>query len=161
MYIGFVPDVFSQMIVGWQTSRRLYADLALDALMMALHPREAAGQGTSGLIDHSDHGVQYRSIRYTERLDSSGAVASVVSKSDAYDNAMAEALNSLFKAEVVCRRKAWNSASALGVAVLEWVHWYNTTRVHSAIGYITPSEAEAAYWAAQRATTPVSAVPGP
>ena len=161
VYVAFVLDVFSRKIVGWKTSTRLYADLAIDALVMALHSREHARQDTSGLIHHSDRGVQYRSIRYTERLDASGAVASVGSKGDSYDNAMAEALNSLFKAEVVYRKKAWASALALEIAVLEWVHWYNTGRLHSAIGYITPCEAETAYWATQTTTTPAPVLASP
>jgi len=149
-YVAFVLDVFSRKIVGWQTSSRLYADLAIDALSMGLWSRQHHGQDITGLIHHSDRGVQYRSIAYTDRLDASGVVASVGSKGDSYDNAMAEALNSLFKHEVVYRR-SWVSQSALEIAVAEWVQWYNTTRLHSAIGYAPPDEVEEAYWTGQPA----------
>jgi len=145
VYVAFVLDVFSRKIVGWQTSTRLYADLAIDALSMGLWMRDHAGEDISGLIHHSDRGVQYRSIAYSERLAASGVVASVGSKGDSYDNAMAEALNSLFKHEVVYR-KSWPSRSGLEIAVAEWVQWYNTERLHSSLGYISPDEAEAAYW---------------
>lgn len=153
VYVAFVLDVFSRRIVGWQTSTRLYADLAIDALSMGLWMREHAGEDTSGLVHHSDRGVQYRSIAYSERLAASGVVASVGSRGDSYDNAMAEALNSLFKHEVVYRKR-WASQSGLEIAVAEWVQWYNTVRLHSAIGYVPPVEAESTYWATRPAPEP-------
>ena len=100
-YVAFVLDVFSRMVVGWQVSTSLRTDLALDALDMGLWTRQRAGQDVTGLVHHSDRGVQYRAIRYTERLAEAEAVASVGSQGDSYDNAMAEALNSLFKAECI------------------------------------------------------------
>lgn len=105
--------------------------------------QEAATRSTAKSPHHSDRGIQYQFIRYTQRLESLRGCRLGVLPGDSYDNAMAEALNSLFKAEVVYRRKAWAPASALEVGVLEWVHRYNTTRIHSAIGYTTRCEAEA------------------
>ena len=107
VYAAFVLDVFSRMVVGWQVSTTMHTDLALDALDMGLWARSRAGQGVAGLIHHSDRGVQYRAIRYTERLAEADAVTSVGSKGDSYDNAMAEAFNSLFKAECIRNPGAW------------------------------------------------------
>ncbi|MDN5804560.1 MAG: IS3 family transposase [Microlunatus sp.] len=153
-YVAFVLDVFSRMIVGWQVSTSLRTDLALDALDMGLWARQRAGQDVTGLIHHSDRGVQYRAIRYTERLAEAEAVGSVGSKGDSYDNAMAEALNSLFKAECIrnpVMRPAggWKSVIDVEVAVAEYVDWFNHRRLHGEIGLIPPAEYETNHWASQ------------
>jgi len=148
VYVAFVLDVYSRMIVGWQVSTRLYTDLALDALSMGIWRREHAGQDLTGLTHHSDRGVQYRAIRYAERLDECDAVASVGSKGDSYDNAMAEALNSLYKAELIRNRGPWTSINDVEIATAEWVDWYNERRLHGELGHVPPAEHEAAYWAA-------------
>jgi len=148
VYVAFVLDVYSRMIVGWQVSTRLYTDLALDALSMGIWRREHAGQDLTGLTHHSDRGVQYRAIRYAERLDECDAVASVGSKGDSHDNAMAEALNSLYKAELIRNRGPWTSINDVEIATAEWVDWYNERRLHGELGHVPPAEHEAAYWAA-------------
>jgi transposase InsO family protein len=151
VYAAFVLDVYSRMIVGWQVSTSLRTDLALDALEMGLWARRRAGQDTTGLVHHSDRGVQYRAIRYTERLAEADAVASVGSKGDSYDNAMAEALNSLFKAECirnpVLRGSGWRDIDDVELAVATWTDWYNQRRLHGEIGYVPPAEYETTYWA--------------
>lgn len=156
VYAAFVLDVYSRRVVGWQTSTSMRTDLALDALEMGLWERRRAGQGTTGLVHHSDRGVQYRAIRYTERLAEADAVASVGSKGDSYDNAMAEALNSLFKAECIrnpaMRPKAgWASIRDIEIATAEWVDWYNHRRLHGEIGLVPPAEYETQHWAAHSA----------
>ena len=123
VYCAFVLDVFSRRIVGWQVSTSLRTDLALDALNMGLWTRAHGGHDTSALVHHSDRGVQYVAIRYTERLAEAGAVASVGSKGDSYDNAMAEAFNSLFKAELVRNRGPWKNIDDLEIATAGWVDW--------------------------------------
>lgn len=148
VYVAFVLDVYSRMIVGWQVSTRLYTDLALDALNMGIWWREYAGQDITGLSHHSDRGVQYRAIRYAERLAESDAVASVGSKGDSYDNAMAEALDSFYKAELIRNRGPWVGISDVEFATAEWVDWYNERRLHGELGHVPPAEFEAAYWAA-------------
>ncbi|WP_425558049.1 IS3 family transposase, partial [Demequina sediminis] len=140
-YVAFVLDVFSRMIVGWQVSTSLRTDLALDALEMGLWTRQRAGQDVSGLIHHSDRGVQYRAIRYSERLAEAEAVASVGSRGDSYDNAMAEALNSLFKAEcirnpVMRPKGGWKSVTDVEIATAEYVDWFNHRRLHGEIGMV-------------------------
>ena len=115
VYAAFVLDVYSRMIVGWQVATSLYTDLALDALKMAIWRREPPGADLTGLVHHSDRGVQYRAIRYTQRLAEAGAVASVGSKGDSYDNAMAEAFNSLFKAELVRNKGPWRGLDDLEI----------------------------------------------
>jgi putative transposase len=151
-YVAFVLDVFSRTIVGWQVSTSLRTDLALDALEMGLWARHRAGQDVTGLTHHSDRGVQYRAIRYTERLAEAEAVASVGSRGDSYDNAMAEALNSLFKAECI-RNPAmrpnggWKSVNDVEIAFAEYVDWYNHRRLHGAIGLVPPAEYDAHHWA--------------
>jgi len=153
-YVAFVLDVFSRMVVGWQVSTSLRTDLALDALDMGLWARGRAGQDVTGLIHHSDRGGQYRAIRYTERLAEAEAVASVGSKGDSYDNAMAEALNSLFKAECI-RNPAmrpiggWKSVADVEIAVAEYVDWFNHRRLHGELGLVPPAEYETNYWASQ------------
>ena len=119
VYCAFVLDVFSRRVVGWQVSTSLRTDLALDALNMGLWTRAHAGHDTTALVHHSDRGVQYVAIRYTERLAEAGAVASVGSKGDSYDNAMAEAFNSLFKAELIRNRGPWKTIDDLEIAVAE------------------------------------------
>ena len=153
-YVAFVLDVFSRMVVGWQVSTSLRTDLALDALDMGLWARSRAGQDVTGLIHHSDRGVQYRAIRYTERLAEAEAVASVGSKGDSYDNAMAEALNSLFKAECIrnpTMRPAggWKNVTEVEIAVAEYVDWFNHRRLHGELGLVPPAEYETNYWASQ------------
>ena len=148
VYVAFVLDVHSRMIVGWQVSTRLYTDLALDALNMGIWRREHAGQDLTGLTHHSDRGVQYRAIRYAERLAESDAVASVGSKGDSYDNAMAEALNSLYKAELIRNRGPWVGINDVEFATAEWVDWYNERRLHGELGHVPPAEFETAFWAA-------------
>lgn len=154
VYAAFVIDVFKRRVVGWQTSTNMRTDLALDALEMGLWQRQRTGQDVTGLIHHSDRGVQYRAIRYTERLAEADAVASVGSKGDSYDNALAEAFNSLFKAEcirnLVMRPKGgWASIRDVEIAVAEYINWFNHRRLHGEIGMVPPAEAEAAYWASQ------------
>jgi putative transposase len=139
VYAAFVLDVFSRRIVGWQLSTSLHTDLALDALDMGLWTRHHEGRDVSQLIHHSDRGVQYRAIRYTERLETAEAVGS---RGDSYDNAMAEALNSLFKAELIRNLSPWRGIDDLEIAVAEYVDWYNQLRLHSQIGMIPPVEAE-------------------
>ncbi|ANH38192.1 Integrase core domain protein [Nocardioides dokdonensis FR1436] len=151
-YVAFVLDVFSRMIVGWQVSTSLRTDLALDALDMGLWTRQRAGHDVTGLVHHSDRGVQYRAIRYTERLAEAEAVASVGSKGDSYDNAMAEALNSLFKAEcirnpVMRPKGGWKSVGDVEIAVAEYVDWFNHRRLHGEIGLVPPAEYETTHWA--------------
>jgi len=152
VYVAFVLDVFSRLVVGWQVSTSLRTDLALDALDMGLWHRQRAGQDVTGLTHHSDRGVQYRAIRYTERLAEADAVASVGSRGDSYDNAMAEALNSLFKAECIRNplmrpRGGWKSIIDVELAVAEYVDWFNNTRLHGELGQIPPAELEANHWA--------------
>lgn len=153
-YVAFVLDVFARLIVGWQVSTSLRTDLALDALDMGLWARLRAGQDVTGLVHHSDRGAQYRAIRYTERLADAEAVASVGSKGDSYDNAMAEALNSLFKAEcirnpVMRPQGGWKSVVDVEIAVAEYADWYNHRRLHGEIGLVPPAEYEARHWATQ------------
>jgi putative transposase len=145
VYAAFVLDVFSRRIVGWQVSTSLYTELALDALQMGIWARTKDGADLAGLVHHSDRGVQYRAIRYTERRAEAEAVASVGSRGDSYDNAMAEALNSLFKAELVRNRGPWRDINHLEVAVAEWVDWYNHRRLHGELGHVPPAEYETAH----------------
>jgi putative transposase len=142
VYAAFVLDVFSRRVVGWQLSTSLRTDLALDALNMGLWTRTRDGHDTSALVHHSDRGVQYLAVRYTERLAEAGVVASVGSRGDSYDNAMAEAFNSLFKAELVRNRGPWKSIDDLEIAVAEYIDWFNFRRLHGEIGLIPPVEYE-------------------
>ena len=152
-YAAFVIDVFSRMVVGWQVATSLYTDLALDALEMAVWRRRHAGGDLSGLVHHSDRGVQYRAIRYTERLEQADAVASVGSRGDSYDNALAEAFNSLFKAELVRNKGPWTGVNDLEVAVAEYIDWFNQRRLHGELGHVPPAEYEALH-AATRTPEP-------
>ena len=142
-YVAFVIDVFSRMIVGWRVSTSLRTDLALDALEQAIYDRPSLD--LKGLVHHSDLGVQYLSIRYTERLEDAGIVPSVGSKGDSYDNAMAETVIGLFKSEVINRRGPWRHVESVEFATLEWVDWWNNRRLLEPIGSIPPVELERAY----------------
>ncbi len=145
VYVAFIIDAFSRFIVGWQASRSLHAELALDALEMAIWHRQG---DLEGLIHHSDRGSQYLAIRYTERLGEVGAVASVGSKGDSYDNALAETINGLYKTEVIHRRRAgWKGIDDVSFSTLEWVDWFNHRRLLEPIGDVPPVEFEAAYYA--------------
>lgn len=145
VYVAFVIDVFARRIVGWRVSRQARADFVLDALEQALHERRPFVG--SGLVCHSDRGSQYVSIRYTERLAEAGIEPSVGSVGDSYDNALAETIIGLFKAEVIHRRGPWRSFEAVEFATLEWVDWFNHRRLFEPIGNIPPAEAEARYYA--------------
>jgi putative transposase len=139
-YVAFIIDAYSRRIVGWRVSTSLRTDLALDALEMAIWARQA--DDLAGLVHHSDRGVQYLAIRYTERLAEAGAVASVGSKGDSYDNALAESVNGLYKAELIWQRGPWRTADDVELATLAWVDWWNHRRLHGACGDIPPAEFE-------------------
>ena len=149
VYIAFITDVFSRRIVGWRVSRSLRSDLALDALEQALHARSDIEQ----LIHHSDRGVQYLSIRYTERLAEAGIESSVGSVGDSYDNALAETINGLYKAELIRPNGPWRNIEEVEFATLEWVDWFNHRRLLEPIGNIPPAEFEALYDQRQREST--------
>ncbi len=146
VYVAFVVDVFSRMIVGWRVSRSLRSDLALDALEQALYARG----DTKGLIHHSDRGVQYVSIRYTEKLAEAGIEPSVGSVGDSYDNAMAETINGLYKAEVIWQLGPWRSVDQVEMETLIWVDWFNNRRLLEPIGNIPPAEFEELYYKKQQ-----------
>jgi len=143
VYVAFVIDVFARRIVGWRVSSSARTDFVLDALEQALYARRPVDQGS--LIHHSDRGVQYVSIRYTERLAEAGVEPSVGSVGDSYDNALAETINGLYKAEVIHRR-SWQSRETVELATLEWVDWFNHRRLLEPIGNMPPAEAEALYY---------------
>jgi putative transposase len=149
VYVAFVFDVYSRFIVGWQAASHLRTDLALDALEMALWRRRS---DVTGLVHHSDRGVQYLSIRYTERLAEAGIETSVGSRGDSYDNAMAESVIGLYKAEVIRHEGPWKGLEEVEFATLEWVDWFNNTRLLEPIGYVPPAEFEEAYYAHAAAT---------
>lgn len=144
VYVAFVIDAFARRIVGWRASRTAHATFVLDALEQALHARRP--EPGSGLVHHSDRGGQYLSIRYTERLADAGVAPSVGSVGDSYDNALAETINGLYKAEVIHRRGPWRSLEAVEYATLEWVDWFNNRRLLEPIGDIPPAEAEQRWW---------------
>ena len=150
VYVAFIIDVYSRMVVGWQASRSLRSDLAIDALEMAMWNRRRAGRNLGGLIHHSDRGVQYLSIRYADRLADNEIVASVGSKGDSYDNAMAESFNGLYKWELIYRRGPWTGLEDVEFATMTYVDWFNHRRLHGTIedgpGYTTPAAHEAAYY---------------
>ncbi len=154
VYVAFITDVFSRKIVGWRVSNSLRSDLALDALEQALHARS----DLSGLVHHSDRGVQYLSIRYTDRLDELGIAPSVGSVGDSYDNALAETINGLYKAEVIRRNGPWRGIDEVEFATLEWVDWFNNRRLFGPIGNIPPAEFEAMYDQQRGATTTEAAL---
>ena len=143
VYVAFVVDVFSRRIVGWRQSSSMHTEFVLDALEQALYDRKP-GQA-QGLVHHSDRGSQYLSIRYSERLAEAGIESSVGSKGDSYDNALAETINGLYKAEVIHRRGPWKNKQAVELATLEWVAWFNHHRLMEPLGYIPPAEFEANY----------------
>ena len=149
-YAAFVTDLFSRKIVGWQVADHLRAGLALDALEMAIFSRQ--GQIGDHLVHHSDRGVQYTSIHYTQRLEDIGAVRSVGSKGDSYDNAAAEAVNSLYKKELINREGQWQDVGQVTVATAVWVSCYNNDRLHSTCGNVPPSEYENS-WLTSRGNT--------
>jgi len=142
VFVAFIIDVFSRMIVGWRTATSMCADLTLDALEQAIWARDINGR----LIHHSDHGSQYLAIRYSERLAEAGIEASVGSVGSAYDNALAETINGLYKTEVIRKRGPWKSLEAVEYATLEWVDWFNNVRLLEPIGNIPPAELEKAYY---------------
>ncbi len=150
VYVAFVTDVFSRRIVGWQASRPLKTDLALDALEQAIWSRHREGADLNELIHHSDRGVQYLSIRYTERLAEDGVVNSVGSRGDSYDNALAETINGLYKTELVRNKGPWRGLEDLEIATLEWVDWFNHRRLFHDLGRIRPAEFEANYYRHQK-----------
>ena len=141
VYVAFVTDVFSRRIVGWRASTSLRTDLALDALEQALYDRDT----DAPLIHHSDRGSQYLAIRYTDRLLEAGIESSVGSRGDAYDNALAETINGLYKTEVIRHLGPWKGLDDVELATLEWVAWYNTERLMEPLGYLPPAEYEA-HW---------------
>jgi transposase InsO family protein len=144
VYVAFVIDVFSRMIVGWRAARSMSADLTLDAL------EQPSGHRIKGsLIHHSDRGSQYIAIRYSERLKDAGIDPSVGSVGDAYDNALAETINGLFKTEVIRRRSPWKNLEAVEYATLEWVHWFNNNRLLEPLGNVPPAEFEKTYYTGQ------------
>ena len=145
VYVAFIIDTFARRIVGWRVSRSAQTQFVLDALEQALYQRQPVGKG--GLVHHSDRGVQYVSIRYTERLAEAGIEPSVGSIGDSYDNALAETINGLYKAEVIHRLGPWRNMAAVEMATLEWVNWFNHRRLFGPIGNIPPAEAEARYYA--------------
>jgi transposase InsO family protein len=145
VYVAFVIDVFARRIVGWRVSSTMRTDFVLDALEQALYDRKPGNDG--GLIHHSDRGSQYVSIRYTERLAEAGIEPSVGSAGDAYDNALAETINGLYKAEVIHRRAPWRTKESVELATLEWVAWFTHHRLLEPIGNIPPAEAEERYYA--------------
>lgn len=140
LYVAFVLDVHSRVIVGWQIANHLRTELVLDALDMAIWRRDTTN---GGLVCHSDAGCQYTSFRYSERLHDAGIAASIGTVGDSYDNAMAEALNGTYKAELVRRHGPWRTRTAAEFATIEWIDWYNTARLHTEIGDIPPLEHEA------------------
>jgi transposase InsO family protein len=143
VYIAFVIDVFSRRIVGWRQSSSMHTDFVLDALEQALYDRKPSEN--DGLIHHSDRGSQYLSIRYSERLAEAGIQPSVGSKGDSYDNALAETINGLYKAEVIHRRGPWKTKQVVELATLEWVSWFNRHRLMGPLGNVPPAEFEANY----------------
>ncbi|KCB40057.1 integrase core domain protein [Bordetella hinzii 5132] len=144
LYVAFVIDVYARRIVGWRVSTSMTTDFVLDALEQALYDRQPGSEGS--LVHHSDRGSQYVSIRYSERLAEAGVEPSVGSRGDSYDNALAETINGLYKAELIHRRAPWKTRESVELATLEWVAWFNHKRLLSSIGYVPPAEAEANYY---------------
>ena len=146
-FTAFVSDAFSRRIVGWRTFDRMPTELPLDALEMALWTRQGEGRTDpdgklQGLVHHSDAGSQYLAFRYTSRLEDAGALASIGSVGDSYDNAQAESLIGLYKLECVRPDGPWRTVEDLEIATLSWVHWFNNNRLHSALGHVPPVEFE-------------------
>jgi putative transposase len=153
-YAAFITDLFSRKIVGWKVAGSLAASLALDALEMAVFGR--GGGQLAGLVHHSDRGSQYLSVAYTTRLEQAGAIASVGSKGDSYDNAVAESLNGLYKTELIRRDGPWDTVTAVEAATASYVHWFNGQRLHGACGGVPPAEYEQA-WRDRQQQSPASA----
>ncbi len=147
VYVTFIIDCFSRKVVGWRVSNSLRSDLALDALEQALHSRGEV----FGLVHHSDRGSQYLCVRYSERLAQAGIEGSVGSVGDSYDNALAESVNGLFKTEVVRKSGPWRGLEDVEFATLKWVDWFNTERLHSSLGYVSPVEYEVNFKRSQEA----------
>ena len=147
-YVCFIVDAFSRRIVGWRVAGHMRTDMVLDALEMA---RWSRGTNLEGLVAHSDAGSQYTSIRYGERLAELGAVPSIGSIGDSFDNALAESTNSLYKAELIRGpdQGPWKTIEDVELATLGWVHWFNNDRIHSYLNDASPDEFEAAYAASQ------------
>ena len=144
LYVAFVIDVFARRIVGWRVSTSMTTDFVLDALEQALYDRQPEPQDPR--VHHSDRGSQYISIRYSERLAEAGIAPSVGSKGDSYDNALAETINGLYKAELIHRRGPWKTRESVELATLEWVSWFNHQRLMGPLGYLPPAEAEDDYY---------------
>src|SRR3989475_1888521 len=142
-YTAFIVDAFSRAVVGWRVATSLRTDLALDALEMAIWARHPTAE--DALVHHSDRGVQYLAIRYTERLAEEGAVTSVGSRGDSYDNALAETVMGLYKTELIRRRGPWRTAEQVELATAAWVDWWNRRRLHSAANHLPPTEFEQRY----------------
>ena len=145
VYVAFVIDAYARRIVGWKVSTSATAGFVLDALEQAIHARRPGPE--DNLIHHSDRGTQYLAMNYTQRLAEANLVPSVGSVGDSYDNALAETINGLYKAEVIWRQRSWQSVSAVEMATLRWVDWFNNHRLFGPIGHIPPAEAEANYYA--------------
>jgi putative transposase len=161
VYVAFIIDVYSRMIVGWQASRSLRSDLAVDALEMAIWNRQRAGADLTGLVHHSDRGGQYLSIRYSQRLADNDIVASVGSKGDSFDNAIAESFNGLYKWELIHRQGPWRGLDDVEFATMTYVDWFNHRRLHGEIttdaNYTTPAEVEALYYRQSKAAVEAAA----
>jgi transposase InsO family protein len=155
LYVAFVIDVFARRIVGWRVSTTMTTDFVLDALEQALYDRQPSSE--DALIHHSDRGSQYVSIRYSERLAEANIAPSVGSKGDSYDNALAETINGLYKAELIHRRGPWKTREAVELATLEWASWFNHQRLMGPLGHIPPAEAEANYYEQLNRLTSVAA----
>ena len=156
MYVAFVIDAFARRIVGWRVTQTLRTDLVLDALEQALYDRPLSS--APDLVHHRDRGVQYVSIRYTERLTDAGIEPSVGSRGDSYDNALAESVIGLYKTEVINRRGPWRTVEAVELAALDWVDWFNHSRLLAPIGYVPPVEREEQYYRSQEAPVMVAGV---
>lgn len=144
VYVALVIDVFARRIVGWRVSSSLATDFVLDALEQAIYAR--GGPSVAGLVHHSDRGTQYLSMRYTDRLAEAGIAPSVGSRSDSYDNALAESIIGLFKTEVIQRKGPWRQLETVEFATLDWVDWFNHRRLLEPIGYVPPAEYEARFY---------------
>ena len=144
-YVAFVIDAFSKMITGWKAAGHLRTSLALDALEMAVSARLRSGQQVAGVIHHSDHGSQYLAIRYTARLAQAGAIASAGTAGDSYDNALAETIIGLYKAELITHRGPWKTLAGVEAATARWVSWFNHRRLYGPLGDVPPAEYEQAW----------------
>ena len=152
LYVAFITDVYARVIVGWQIATHMRTDLVLDALDMAAWRRDPA----DACVHHCDAGSQYTSIRYTDRLHDAGLAASIGTVGDSYDNAMAEALNGTFKAELVTLHGPWRTRRQLEMAIVEWIDWYNHRRLHGELGHVPPAEHETLWYLQQQLVTETS-----